>query len=445
MKKWSFPNPMVILLGFILFAALLTHILPAGEYDRIADEKTGKSVVVPGSYHEVEGEPVGLFEAFVKAPQGIIDRADVIALILLIGGAFYVVDKTGAFNEGLQFLIYKFRNAREIVLILVGLAFAAGGAMENMQEEIIAMMPVILMLTNKLGYKKFVAVGISLGAAMVGAAFSPMNPFQVMIAQKIAEVPVFSGAAFRTIFLVVAVIFWLFWLIKYGRDKSLADNSIEMDKVVLQPRNWAILALLGVTFACMILGILFFDWGFNEMSAAFFIFGILAGILGKLGFNGTSRAYAEGFGEMAFAGVIVGLAGGISVALEEGRIIDTIVQGLFSPLEGLPAGVTGVGMMFAQTLLHLPVPSVSGQAALTMPLLAPLADLLQMSRQIMILAYQYGAGISDLFVPTNGGLLAVLVAAKISYNEWIRDMYKPMLIVYLIGVAGILTAIFTGI
>ncbi len=195
----------------------------------------------------------------------------------------------------------------------------------------------------------------------------------------------------------------------------------------------------------MVYGILEWDWDYNQMSASFLVMGIICGLIGKLGINGTARAYAGGFQEMAFAAVVVGLARSLYLILDEGRIIDTIVFGLFNPLQDLPIMVSAIGMTTAQAILHIPVPSNSGQAVLTMPLLTPLADLIGMSRQVMILCYQYGANFMDLLTPTNGALLAMLTAAGISYKEWFAFCWKPYLIVMGISFLAIFTAILIGL
>jgi uncharacterized ion transporter superfamily protein YfcC len=169
--------------------------------------------------------------------------------------------------------------------------------------------------------------------------------------------------------------------------------------------------------------------------------GVLVGWIGKLGVNGTAKAYSEGFSEMIFAGIIVGLARSIYLVLNEGQIIDTIIYGLFTPVQNLPASAAGLGMMASQALLHIPVPSTSGQAVLTMPLLAPVADLTGMSRQVVVLAYQYGAGLMDLVTPSNGAIMAILAAAKISYNDWIKQAWKPILVLFGLGALSIVCSV----
>lgn len=177
------------------------------------------------------------------------------------------------------------------------------------------------------------------------------------------------------------------------------------------------------------------------MSAVFFLLGVVAGLLGGLGINGTSSAYVQGFREMAFAGLLIGFASAIYVVLDAGRIVDTVVHGLAQPLAGLPPGLSAIGMVGLHALLHVPVPSVSGQAVLTMPILIPLSDLLGLSRQVTILAYQYGAGLTELITPTNGALMAVIAAAGVRYDRWLRFAVPLFLGLVAIGIAAILIAI----
>jgi len=186
-------------------------------------------------------------------------------------------------------------------------------------------------------------------------------------------------------------------------------------------------------------------WDFDQMSALFFMMGVVAGLVGGLRLKGTAEAYVRGFQSMAYAALLVGFAGGIFVVLDEGRIVDTIVHGLFTPLEGLPVAFATVGMMASHALVHLPVPSVSGQAVLTMPILVPLSDLLGLSRQITVLAYQFGAGLCDMVTPTNGALLAVLAAGGVEYQAWLKFALKWYLALMVLGAGITFVAIAIGL
>lgn len=447
MKKFNFPHPLTILLFFIGLSAVLTHLIPAGSYDRVTDPKTGREVVVSNSYKQVEAEPIGVFDAIIKVPEGIIFGADLVVLILIIGGAFIVVDKTGAFNDGISALIRKFEHAKSRVMILVGIVFATAGALNHTFEEIIAMIPFLVAMAGRLGYTKISAIAISAGCASIGAAFSPINPFGVLIAQKISEVTPFSGAWFRIIVLLIVLTFWIWWVLRNGKDEhsehevKTEDDSSEK----LPTRSAIILYLILFTFAFMVYGIMTWDWGYNEMSALFLVTGFAAGLIGQLGLNGTSKAYAFGINEMAFAAIIVGLARSIYLVLQDGMIIDTIVYGLFNPLQDLPVYLSAVGMMISHLLIHIPIPSSSGHAVLTMPLLTPLSDLIGMSRQVMILCYQYGGIIMDMITPTNGALLAILTAAGVSYKDWLLYCWRPFGIILGISLTSITIAIFIGL
>ncbi len=440
--KLSFPHPMIIMLSFVGLATVLTYLIPAGSYDRVLDEVTGREVVVQGSYKSIENNPVSIGKMFLSVPEGIIEGAEIVVLILIIGGAFYVVDKTGAFQSGLEALIHRFKNGKSYLLALVGILFATAGALNGLQEEIIAMVPVLMILSSKIGYTKIAGVAISLGCAVIGGAFGPTNPFSVIIAQNIAEVPLFSGGVYRMVFLLAALTFWIAYVIRTGKDKGRIEPIDEIMPNKMSSSHSLILTLVALTFVVMIYGLTNWDWDYNEMSAIFFAMGLAVGLIGKLGINGTAKAYSEGFAELVFAGIIVGLARSIYLVLQEGQIIDTIIYALFNPLEGLPLGVSAFGMMLAQALLHIPVPSTSGQAVLTMPLLTPIADLIGMSRQVVVLAYQYGAGIMDLVTPSNGAIMAILAAAGVSYKEWIQYAWKPILVIFAFAGISVVLGLF---
>ena len=445
MKIKSFPNALVILLAFIFFSGLLTWIVPAGEYSRNLDPVTGQNIVVPNSYQQVESNPVSLTRIFMSIPEGLIERADLIVLIILIGGCFVVIEKTGAFKEGITWAASKLQGKEEFGLVILGFLFGIGGVLYGLQEEVIAMIPILLLFSRRLGYDPLVTISVSHGSAVIGSAFSPMNPFGVSVALNAAELPLLSGSGFRIVVLLIAITAWMFMIIRYGNKNRIEKEEHNGEEIKLSKRTIIILGLLGCTFGLMIYGLLFMDWGFNELSAEFFIAGLIMGIIGGLGLNGTSEAYIEGFKEMIFASVIVGFAQSISIVLKEGMIMDTIVYGLFTPLQYLPKGVSALGMMVAQAFLHLPIPSYSGQAILTMPILSPLSDLIGLSRQVCVLAYQYGGILMDMVVPTNGTVMAVIALAGISYDKWFRFAILKTLVIMAIGGAAILVAIVIGL
>lgn len=439
--KLSFPHPIIILLSFVVIAGGLSYVIQSGSFDRVLDEKTGREVVVAGSFHEVEDINASLTDIAISIPAGIIEGADIMVLILLLGGAFYVIEKTGALQVGIESLIYKFGKKQYLLLYLVGVVFAICGATIAMQEEIIALTPVLILLARKTQYDIRSIIALSLGAALVGASFSPINPFGSLLAQKLAEVEFAEGLTYRLVFFLLAVFIWCSYHIYYGKSKEVTQEKSNLKPQAISLQNGVILF---ITFGSVILmgwGIITQDWGYNEMGALFFIAGLICGLLGKLGVNGTAKAYTEGFSEMIFAGIIVGLARSVYLVLQDTQIIDPLIQGLFEPLSGLPTQVAAVGLYISQGLIHLPVPSTSGQAVLTTPLAAPLVDLLGISRQIAVFTYQYAAGLMDLVVPTNGGMMAVIAAASIPFNSWIKYIWKSWLLLLGLGLISVLMGI----
>jgi uncharacterized ion transporter superfamily protein YfcC len=445
MKTWKFPNALVIILGFVLLAGILTFIIPKGKYERITDPATNREVVVPGSYKTVEADQLSFFQIAVSIPKGIASGVEVVVLIFLIGGCIYIVEKTGALKDGILLLATKVNGKEELALIGIGFAFSIGGALEGLQEEMIPLIPVLLMLTKRLGYNAFVTIAISYGSSVIGATFSPVNPFGAVTAQKIAEVPFLSGAMFRVIIFILAFVVWVTLIIRYGNRNRIEKEVTDNEQRAISGKSVVILILFLIAFIILVIGLMKWNWGFNEMSAEFFLMGIVIGLVGKLGINGTCVAYAEGFKEMSFAALIVGFAYSIKVVLQEGMIIDSIIYGLFTPLQHLPSGLSAFGMMASQAFLHVIIPSYSGQAVLTIPILAPLSDLLGISRQVCVLAFQYGAILTDIIIPTNGALMAMLALAGISYDQWFGFVLKRMLIIFALGAGAILLAGFIGL
>ncbi len=455
MRRPRFPHPLALLTGFILVGAVLSYLLPAGRYERRDDPATGRSVVVPGTYQAVARDPVGPFEAVVAIPRGMADAADVVFLVFLIGGAFAVFDATGALRRGIAWLVRTLGHREILIIPLVSLAFATGGVLENLQEEIIALVPALLLLARRLGYTPLTAVAMSAGAAFVGSAFSPINPFQVGIAQKLAELPLLSGAGFRMLFLGLALALWIGSTMRHaartrvapaiGPEGDPGQDPGDGDPGEIGQRDAVIFGLLGLTFAILVYGLLRLGWDFDHLSALFFIFGVAVGLIGRLGVTGTAEAYVDGFRSMAYAALLIGFARAIFVVLDDGRIVDTIVHGLFTPIQDLPVGLSALGMMAAHTAVHVPVPSVSGQAVLTLPVLVPLSDLLGLSRQVTVLAYQYGAGLCDLITPTNGALMAILAAGGVRYEEWMRFCVPRYLLLIALGAVSIGVAIAIGL
>jgi len=451
------PHPLILLLAAVGVAAVLTWTVPAGVFERRDDPATGRRVVVAGTYHRVERAPVGLFAAAVSIPRGFVAGADVIAVVLFVGGAWVVVDRLGTLPAVVAALVGRFRRRRLWAIPIVCTFFAVMGALENMQEEIIPLVPVLLVLGDGLGIDAVAVVAMSAGAAMIGSAFGPTNPFQAGIALKLAQLSPLSGGGLRLAMFVVGLCAWIGWILRYAHLRpggapppSRPARTSVPPAADLRPgsaappslprRHALILAIALAPMAAYVYGALRLDWGFNELSGAFLISAVAAGLIGGLGITGTLTTYVEGAQSLLPAALMIGVARSISLVLEDGHVVDTILNALAAALIHAPAVVSAFLQIAGHALIHVVVPSVSGQAVLTMPLFVPLADLLGFSRQVPVLAYQTGAGLTELVTPTNGALMAVLLAAGVSFERWIRFVAGAVVIAALIGISAIAVA-----
>jgi len=440
-RRLQLPHPLALLTACIIAAAILTWIVPAGQYDRRDDPASGRKVVVASSYHRVDSHPLGPFDTLLAVPHGMIDAASVIFFVFLVGGAFTVVEETGALRQAVGSLVLAVGDRGALVIPIVSIAFAAAGALENMAEEIIALVPVLMLVTRRLGFDAITGVAISIGASAIGAAFSPINPFQVQIAQKVAGLPLLSGWAFRMVILALALGIWIGWTWRRALRTRRAPETGEAAAASLGPRMVAVLVIVVAAFAVFIYGVIRLGWDFDQMAALFFAMGLAAGFAGGLGAGGTAQAFVNGFGSMAYAAMLIGFARAIFIALDQGRIVDTIVNGLVTPLQHLPVAACAVAMMGVQAVLHFPVPSVSGQAVLTMPLLVPVSDLIGLSRQVTVLAFQYGAGLTELVTPTNGAIVAVAAASGVKFGDWLSFAVPIYLLLLVFSALAIVAAI----
>ena len=430
------------MLGGTALAALLTWTVPAGEFERRADEATGRRVAVAGTYHHVDAAPVSPFAAVVAIPRGFVEAADVVAVVLFVGGAWVVVDKLGTMAAVVAALVAAFKNRGLIAIPIVSVFFATMGALENMEEEIIPLIPVLLLLGAGLGIDAVAVIAMSAGAAMVGSAFGPTNPFQAGIALKLAQVAPLEGSLLRAAMFLAAVSGWVVVTMRFASRTRTAPlvQQAGPSSARLDRRQAVILASVLLPMAVYVFGALRLDWGFNELSAAFFIGALVAGSVGGLGLARSLTTYVEGMQTLLPAAFMVGLARSISLVLEDGHVVDSILNTFATALGRMPALVSAFLMVPFHALIHVAVPSVSGQAVLTMPLLVPLTDLLGLSRQVAVLAFQTGAGLMELVTPTNGALMAMLLAAGVPYERWMRFTAGAILIPLLVGFAGIAVA-----
>ena len=434
--KLRAPHPLVLLLGGVGVAALSTWVLPSGAYERQVDAATGIARVLPGTYAATEATPVGLFEALVAVPRGFVAGADVILTVLVVGGAFALLDASGALGRLIGALVGRTRRPALAVLGL-GVVFAAFGAAEQMHEEFIALMPVLVVLSRNLGFGAITALAMSMGAAMVGAAFSPTNPFGTGPALKAAELAPMSAAGTRFGVMLLALVAWLAYTLWRAPSDDVRPEVTAPASEPATARDALSLLALTVPIIVYVAGVLRWEWGINELTALVFFGAFVVGLLQRYTLSETAKRLIVGMEGMVGAGMLVGVARGIGLVLTDGRVIDTIIAGVVAPLQLVPAEVAAVAMIPAHALIHMGVSSTSGQAMLTMPIFAPLGDLLGISRDAVVLAFSAGGVFTEAVNPTNGGLLAMLLNSKVSYGRWLKFAIPGMLLVWASAAVGI--------
>lgn len=444
-KKFTVPHVYVIIFSLIILAVIMTYILPAGEYERVTEN--GTTVVVNDTYEQIESSPVGFLGIFNAVHEGMTEAAGIIFFIFIVGGAFGIFRATGAIDGAIHSVSKKL--GRKEILLIPGLMifFGIGGAIFGLAEETIPYIMIVTPLALMLGYDRMVGVGIVLGGSAAGFTAAFLNPFTLGVAQGIAEVPIYSGLVTRiifwAIFLSVSIAYVMLYARKVKKDATKSvlygeelNDSMKINPEDQQPltmRQGVILAVLFLTIVSLAIGVIQFGWYITEIAGLFLLMGIVMGFLAKMHVNDIAEAFIEGCKVLVMGALVVGFAYGILIVLQNGNIIDTILYSLASSVSGLPSGLTAIGMYIAQCLLNFIVPSGSGQAALTMPIMTPLADLVGVNRQTAVLAFQFGDGISNILTPTSGYFMAGLAVAGISWTKWVRWVWPLILIQYALG------------
>lgn len=436
----QFPDTLLILAAILALFTLLTWIVPAGEFDRV--EQQGRTMVLPGSYQAVEAHPQGL-GAFLMAPiRGFVGAAQIIAFVLLVGGAFSMLARTGAIDAGLRSLVDLTRRRpamRTWVIPLLMVAFSLGGATFGMSEEVLVFVLITIPLALALGYDAITGVAISFVGAGAGFAGAFLNPFTVGIAQGISELPPFSGVEYRLLVWLLMTLVAVLYVVRYAariHQVPAADpqqTTVSEEQPALDTRGRLILLFLLLTLVVLIIGVNRWEWYINEITALFLVLGIGAAAIGRLHVNEALDAFKKGAAEMLTPVLVIALAKGLIVIAGDGKIIDTMLNTLASAADGLPRVLAVQVMFFLQSALNFFVPSGSGQAALTMPIMAPLSDLLGISRQVAVLAFQFGDGLSNMIIPTSGITMGVISIAKIPYDQWFRWMLPLFLLLSLLA------------
>jgi uncharacterized ion transporter superfamily protein YfcC len=407
-------------------------------------------VVVPGSYERVEAQPQGIGDFFMAPIKGFVSAAQIIAFVFLVGGAFSMLNRTGAVDAGLQQIIRRSQSnpgMKKWVIPIVMTLFSVCGATFGMSEEVLVFVLITIPLAIALGYDLITGVAISFIGAGAGFAGAFLNPFTIGIAQGIAELTPFSGMGYRLIvwFIMTAIV--IIYVYRYAakleKDPTLspvyhiqkgggAFFNQKQASIPFTGRRKMTLMILLLVLLVLIFGVSKWGWYIDEITGLFVAMGICVAIVGQLSMDEALDSFKEGAKEMLVPAIVIALAKGLIVVASDGRIIDTILYAISNGAQSLPKGVSVEIMFILQSFLNFFVPSGSGQAALTMPIMAPLSDLLGISRQVAVLAFQFGDGISNLIIPTSGVTMGVLAIAKIPYNIWLKWM-MPLFVILTIA------------
>lgn len=433
MRKLKAPNTYVIIAAIILLCAVMTWFLPGGQYVKADDGSL--------SYESMESVPQ-TWQIFTAVYHGFVKQAGIIIFILVVGGAFWLLNATGAVEAGIKRFISKIGNRDKIVLAALTILFSLAGAVFGMSEETIPFVGIVVPLAVSMGYDAFMGMLVVYVASNVGFSSAFLNPFTVGIAQGMADLPLFSGMGYRLfcwgILTVLLVVFVIFYAHKVRKEPSKAE-AIESEPLTRR-QSW-ILITLALTVVILIVGVTCLDWYMPEITGLFLAMGIICGIIAGFHSDRIVSELMAGAKDILSAALVVGFASGIIVILQDGKIIDSILHSMQEGLDGSGKVGSLSAMYGIQALINFVIPSATAKAAITIPIMAPFSDMVGVSRQAMVLAFQFGDGFTNMITPTSGVLVAALAMARIPYTEWVKWIWKMVLVLLILGLVLLLPTV----
>lgn len=453
-RKFVMPHIYVILFALITISAVATYLVPSGAYDR--EEIDGRSVIIPDTFSFIEQSPLGILEFMTAIPRGVEQTIAIIFGIMAIGALFRVIEKAGIIDLIINFLIRSFGNKGMLIIPTIVIPLAIFVTLTGNIESSLIFLPALLPLFLKLGYDRMAATGTVLMATVVGFTVALTAPANLGTAQTIAELPLYSGIGYRMIILSVMTIIGILFIMNYIRKvrkdptKTLITDDVDDSQFIKEDtdrpepstRTYIATGAFIVALGFMLFGIFQYQWYFIELAGFYLLAGIICGLIAGMKPSGIAEAMNEGIQNIILGALIVGIARAISVVLEDGAILDTVVYALSLVITVIPDTMVPVVMMIVQGLINFLIPSGSGQAAATMPIMVGLVDLTDMTRQTAVLAFQFGDGFSNIFYPTSGYFMAALAIAKIKYTDWIKFIWPLLVIWYAVGAVFLVIAYF---
>ncbi|MBP5486474.1 MAG: YfcC family protein [Bacteroidales bacterium] len=436
MRKLKAPNTYVIIAIIIVLCAVMTWIMPGGQYIK-ADDGTV-------SYEAVDSVPQ-TWQVFSAIYHGFVKQAGIIIFILVVGGAFWLLNATGAVEAGIKRFISVIGNNDRIVLVALTILFSLGGAVFGMSEETIPFVGIVVPLAVSMGYDAFMGMLVVYVASNVGFSSAFLNPFTVGIAQGMADLPLFSGMGYRLFCWGILTALLAIFVVIYARKtkKQSSDVGTVDAKPVTRRQAW-ILATLALTVAVLIVGVTCFEWYLPEITGLFLAMGIVCGLIAGFPSEKVVNELMAGAKDILSAALVVGFASGIIVILQDGKIIDSFLHSMQEGLDGTGKVGSLSAMYGIQALINFLIPSATAKAAITIPIMAPFSDMVGVSRQAMVLAFQFGDGFTNMITPTSGVLVAALAMARIPYSKWVKWIWKMVLVLLVLGFLLLLpTALFS--
>lgn len=433
-KAFKAPSPILILVCVIVLCAIASYIIPAGVYERIKDVNTGKMVVDPSTFHYVTQNPTGFLDFFTAINKGFKGGISIIAFLFMVGGSLSILAKTGAIVAGLSTLVKKMRGHSILMIPVLMTTLATFSTLAGCNEEYLAFTPLVVSAALALGFDSLTALGILFCSVAAGYGAGCTQPFSVGVAQGIAGVPIFSGLPYRMALFVILVsiniAFVMYHAYKVKKNPKSSPvyeidqakkGTVTIDETAqLSTRQGISLCLLGLNFVCIIIGVLKFDFYMNEISAMFIIMGLLSGIICKLSPNDICDAFLDGCKGMMLPCLAVAMCKGATILLDNAKVMDTIIFYLAGMLDVFPSSIIAFGMFIIQDCFNILVPSSSGQAAISMPIMAPLADIVGLTRQTSVFAFTLGDAFTNCITPASGATMSYLAMANVPYKKWLR-------------------------
>jgi len=448
-------HPFVILFLLLVIMTVFTWVLPASQYESVV--VNGVNTIDPESFHYVENTPVDFFNFFKAIPRGIESTISLICMMLAIGASIRMIDTTGAIRSALMALTHK-TGEKNTKFVIAGamMFFMFIGAFPSMFEACIPFLPIVVPVCLLLGYDVVTAVCIVVIGDIIGWTAGPTNLYTVGNSHQIGGMPMFSGIGYRLVVLVVLGALSIWYVIRYAErvkkdpskslvaGKDYSDLMGDVEDMAFTTTRKLILAVFVVTVALVVYGSLNWGWKTQEMAAVYLVCGIVCGMIARLSPDKIADTMVDGAASMFVAAMVIGIARGLSIIMDAGQITYTIVNALASLLGGLPPVLTAIGMMLVVVVLNFFMPSGSSKALIIMPILMPMAEIIGLSKQITVLAYQFGDGISNLAFPTVALLVACLSYARVPFDKWFKFILPFQGIAYAAAAVMLIAASFMG-